>query len=106
MAAALLLLAALLFRPCLWADDSKDQGPSFTPDSIVNNANRSPASLAPNTIATIYGTNLAFSTAGVTGETAAPLPPRAVGRQGGVGGELAPPFYVSPTPRQFAGPAR
>jgi uncharacterized protein (TIGR03437 family) len=105
VAAALLLLAALLAGPCLWADDSKDQAPSFTPDSIVNNANSSPASLAPNTIATIYGSNLAFSTAGVVIEHVATLPNRLAGVQVSVGGTVAPLLYVSPGQINFLVPA-
>jgi uncharacterized protein (TIGR03437 family) len=62
VAAAFLLLAAFFFRPCLWSQDDKAPPPAFTPDSIVNSANGSSASLAPNGLATLYGSDLAFST--------------------------------------------
>ena len=107
MSAALLLLAALLFRPCLWADDSKDPGPSFTPDSIVNNANGSSSSLTPNVLATIYGEKLAFSTAAfpLDGISEAPVPRKLAGVQVIVGGIVAPLLYVSPTQINFLVPA-
>jgi uncharacterized protein (TIGR03437 family) len=107
VSAALLLLAALLFRPCLWADDSKDPGPSFTPDSIVNNANGSSSSLTPNVLATLYGERLAFSTAAfpLDGVGMAPLPRRLAGVQVIVGGIVAPLLYVSPTQINFLAPA-
>jgi uncharacterized protein (TIGR03437 family) len=107
VSAALLLLAALLFRPCLWADDSKDQTPSFTPDSIVNAANGSPDSLTPNVIASLYGRNLAFSTAEVSLDDVGfgTLPKRLAGVQLIVGGIVAPLLYVSPTQINFVVPA-
>jgi hypothetical protein len=65
MAAAYLLLAALLFRSCSWAEDKKVQPPSFAPDSIVNSANGSSDSLTPNGLATVFGSYLADSTVSV-----------------------------------------
>ena len=98
MSAALVLLAALLLRPCLWADDSKDQAPSFTSDSILNSANNSSASLAPNTLVSLYGKNLAFSTGQVSIEAvgAGTLPLQLAGVRVFVGGIGAPLLYVSP----------
>lgn len=41
--------------------------PYYTAASIVNAADNQSGALAPNTIGTIYGTNLAYSTAAITG---------------------------------------
>ncbi|MDE3198699.1 MAG: hypothetical protein KGN84_20295, partial [Acidobacteriota bacterium] len=38
-------------------------GPSYSVDSIVHTATQTPEALAPNAIATIYGTYLSFGTA-------------------------------------------
>jgi uncharacterized protein (TIGR03437 family) len=42
--------------------------PLYTSSSIVNSANANAPALAPNTIATLFGSDLAFTTRGVTGE--------------------------------------
>ncbi len=107
MSAALLLLAALLLRPCLWAQDSRDQAPSFSSDSIVNSASGSAASLAPNAIASIYGLRLAFSTETVSIEQvgAGSLPTTLAGVRITVGGRYCPLLYVSPTQINFVIPA-
>src|SRR5450755_3289060 len=47
VATAFLLLAALLFRSCLWAQGGGIPAPSFSPDSIVSSANGSSDSLTP-----------------------------------------------------------
>ena len=107
MSAAHLLLAALLFRPCLAAEDVPDQAPSFSTDSIVNSANGSSTSLAPNVIATILGSNLAFTTesASVDPTTGGTLPNKLGGVQIRVANIIAPLLYVSPTQINFLIPA-
>lgn len=63
MAAARLLLAAAVFLPCLWPEQPPRVGaPSYSPDSVVNAANNQPGYFAPNTIGTIYGTDLSYNT--------------------------------------------
>lgn len=105
MAAAFLLLAALLFRSGLWADDSKDQAPSFSSDSIVNSANGSSGSLTPNTLATVYGERLAFSTAEASLNGVGALPLSLASVHILVGSIPAPLLYVSPTQINFLIPA-
>jgi uncharacterized protein (TIGR03437 family) len=135
VAAAFLLLAAFFFRPCLWSQDDKAPPPAFTPDSIVNSANGSSASLAPNGLATLYGSDLAFSTEsinalpsqlpvtvqtdsglvtvnvanppqnGETGATGRKLPNTLAGVRISIGGITVPLLYVSPTRINFLIPA-
>src|SRR5882724_12309315 len=99
MAAALVLLAALLFRPCLWAQVSKDPPPTFSSDSIVNSANGSSASLTPNVIASLYGTSLARSIGQVSLRDigASQLPTTLAGVRVTIAGIFVPLYYVSPT---------
>src|SRR3954463_3644662 len=67
---AIALAAALAAPPLLCAVDTY---PSYSAQSIVNTATQTAEALAPNSIATIYGTNLAFATSSsqtaVTGST-------------------------------------
>jgi uncharacterized protein (TIGR03437 family) len=44
------------------------QAPSYAPAGLVNAASNAPGSLAPNTLATLYGKNLSFATRAVTPE--------------------------------------
>jgi uncharacterized protein (TIGR03437 family) len=106
VSAAVLLLAALVFSSCSWAEDSKDQAPSFSSDSIVNSANGSPASLTPNGLATVYGKNLAYFTAAVSlaDVGAGTLPTRLGSVRVTVGIWIAPLLYVSPTQINFVIP--
>jgi uncharacterized protein (TIGR03437 family) len=65
-ARCVLWLAALAGSPA-WAQISGSTGaPFYSPDSIVNAATQTVEALAPNTIATLYGADLAFSTRAVT----------------------------------------
>jgi uncharacterized protein (TIGR03437 family) len=106
VSAAFLLLAALLFRSGLWAQESNDQAPSFSSDSIVNSGNGSPGSLSPNTIASVYGEKLSFDTATAPADLgAASLPNKLAGVQVVVGGLLASLYHVSPTQINFVIPA-
>lgn len=106
MSAAVLLLAALVFGSCSWAQDSNDQAPSFSSDSIVNSANNSPASLTPNGLATVYGKNLARSTVAVSlAEVGAGKLPTSLGNvRITVGLLIASLLYVSPTQINFIMP--
>ena len=101
MSAASSLLAALLCS-CLRAQ-SDGQAPTFSSDSIVNAANGSTASLTPNGIATVYGVNLAYTTAALSLEDvgAGTLPNKLGGVQLTVGGIFAVLLYVSPTQINF-----
>jgi len=59
MSAILYLFALLTFGPRLWAEaSSAGQGPFYSAASIVNSASNEVGTLAPNTFATLYGTNL------------------------------------------------
>ena len=67
MPAALLLLAGLLFGFAERADTrAPREAPSYSGASIVNAADNQPGWLAPNTIATLYGSELAYTTKAIT----------------------------------------
>ena len=92
----------LLLCPCLGAQVIDEAAPSFSPDSIVNSANNSSASLAPNVLATVYGLNLAFTTVSVPlGLSATDLPRRLGNVQVFVGNITAALLYVSQTQINF-----
>jgi len=77
--------------------------PSYTAQSIVHAATQTAEALAPNTIATIYGTNLAFDTATATSATlvGGDLPQSMDGVSVIVNGIIANLFYISPTQINF-----
>jgi uncharacterized protein (TIGR03437 family) len=67
MPLALLLLGLVVAQCALGAETCASQDALvYTAASIVNAADNKSDMLAPNTIGTIYGTNLAYSTAGIT----------------------------------------
>ena len=105
MSAACLLLAVLLFRSCLWAQGSGNP-PTFPPDGVVNSANGSSASLTPNTLATLYGSDLALATAAASlnDVASASLPTSLAGVRVIVGGFFATLLYVSPAQINFLVP--
>ncbi len=72
--------------------------PSYTAASIVQAATQQAAALAPNTIATIYGSNLAYDTRAITSAdlTGGALPTSLDGVTVTVNGILCGLFYVSP----------
>ena len=80
-----------------------DSSPSYTLQGLVNAATQTASALAPNTIATLYGTNLAFATHAVTpGELRGGVLPNVLeGVTVYVGGFAANLFYVSPTQINF-----
>ncbi|MGI8745554.1 MAG: hypothetical protein ACR2NN_23875 [Bryobacteraceae bacterium] len=110
MPAVWLLLAALLFGPVLWADTSANrEALSYSGASIVNAADNQPGPLAPNAIATIYGTGLAYTTKAITpqdirgGMLPTVLP--GTGVRVLVGNVPASIYFVSPTQINFLVPS-
>jgi len=93
------LVAIALTMPFRMAADINPSTPIYTTASIVNAASYSAAALAPNTIASIYGANLAFSTQALTPATMTggglPIELNGVGVY--IGGYSAGLYYVSPT---------
>jgi uncharacterized protein (TIGR03437 family) len=79
--------------------------PSYSAQSIVHAATQTAQALAPNTIATIYGTNLSFDTV-VAGNSAigSTLPQSLDGVTVVVQGLIANLFFVSPTQINFLVP--
>lgn len=74
------------------------QDPNYSAASIVNAATQTAETLAPNTIATIYGTNLSWTTHALTGFdlNGGTLPNSLDGVSVYVNGILSSLFYVSP----------
>ena len=94
-----LVLAGLAAWPVLAADSA----PAYTAESIFNAATQTAGALAPNTIATVYGSNLAFTTRAVksTDVKGGVLPSNMEGITVYVGGIAASLFYVSPAQINF-----
>lgn len=108
MLRALCLLATLISGSQIWAGSSvRNTAPSYSAASIVNSATNAVGALAPNTIATIYGSNLAYSTAAVRADDlrGGTLPKSLAGVQVIVGGIVGSLFYVSPTQINFLIPS-
>ena len=101
MLSRLWVLVALTFGSLLDAESGRRQAPSYSAASIVNAATNLPGPLAPNTIATIYGTGLSFVTRAVAAEDirGGVLPILLIGTGVGVyiRGVPAHIYYVSPT---------
>lgn len=96
------LFAGLLFAGFCGDLQGADTGPSYSAQSIVHSATQTVEALAPNTIATIYGTNLAFSTGSAEGYKAGSvLPTSLAGVTLLVNGQPAHLFFVSPTQINF-----
>ncbi len=79
---------------------------SYTAAGIVNSASNAPDALAPNTIATVYGTGLSYTTAAAFGVMPASgmLPTQLAGVQVYVNSTFVPLYYVSPTQINFLVP--
>lgn len=110
MPAVLLLLAMLLFGSVLRADTSAHrEAISYSGASIVNAADNQPGPLAPNAIATIYGSGLAYVTKAITpqdirgGMLPTVLP--GTGVRVLVGNIPANIYFVSPTQINFLVPS-
>lgn len=71
--------------------------PSYSAQSIVNTATQTVEALAPNTIATVYGSNLSFSTVAAGAVSGSVLPTSLGGVTVYVNGLTANLFFVSPT---------
>jgi uncharacterized protein (TIGR03437 family) len=80
--------------------------PLYTAQSIVHGATQTAEALAPNTIATIYGTNLANSTVAVSSSqlVGSVLPETLGGVSVIVGGYYSSIFFASPTQVNFLVP--
>jgi len=97
----------------LWSQATKPlhprEAPIYTAASIVNAADNQSGALAPNTIATVYGKNLAYTTRALTpGDIIGGVLPTALGTSDVavlVGGLLANLYYVSPTQVNFLVPS-
>jgi uncharacterized protein (TIGR03437 family) len=82
----------------MWADGSGTAtAPSYTIASIVNAASNVAGAIAPNTIVTIYGSNLSYDTIASTTLSAGEMPFTLAGVTVFVGNVRANLFYVSPT---------
>ena len=95
------LVAGLLGLPLSAQALHSDVAPSYSASSVVNAASNLPGPLAPNAIASLYGTNLAYSTQSISssdihgGILPTVLPGTGVSVL--VGGLPANLYYVSPT---------
>ncbi|HYP06218.1 MAG TPA: hypothetical protein VER03_08265 [Bryobacteraceae bacterium] len=104
MKVRLVLLACAVV--CLRAEGPRAiPAPFYTPSSIVNAASFKAGALAPNTIGTLYGRDLAFTTRAVSNEDlyngTLPTTLLGTGVRLLVGGNLAFLYYVSPTQINF-----
>ncbi len=102
------LIALLVACPADGADGSVRAAPSYSSASIVNAASNISGALAPNTIATLYGTELSYVTRALSGDEVVNRLPTAIGATGVrvlVGGIPAGLYYVSPNQVNFLVPA-
>ncbi|HXJ43000.1 MAG TPA: IPT/TIG domain-containing protein [Bryobacteraceae bacterium] len=99
-------IALALFLGVCRSASGADTAPMYTADSIVNSATQTSGALAPNSIATIYGSNLAFVTRAVTNADVrgSVLPNSLDGVTVYVGAFAASLFYISPTQINFLVP--
>jgi uncharacterized protein (TIGR03437 family) len=99
-----ILLAAI--APAAAQVTGTSTSPAYSAQSIVNGATQTVEALAPNTIATIYGSNLAFSTyaAGAADIVGGRLPVELAGVSVAVNGVACGLFLVSPTQINFLVP--
>jgi uncharacterized protein (TIGR03437 family) len=92
---------------------ARGQAPSYSAASIVNASDYSPGPFAPNSMLTIFGSNLAFTTAGLTLANIASLPLELGSVSVYIDYYPVPLLYVSPTqinllvpPGEIAGDAQ
>lgn len=102
-------VAAAILAPELRAEDLRAvQAPAYTASSIVNSASLQPG-LAPNTIATIFGSDLAYTSRAIEPADlqggALPTVLMGTGVRVTVNGVLATPYFVSPKQINFLIPA-
>ena len=111
MPAALRLLAGILLaRHVVCAGETAVRSvPAYNAGSIVNSATNLSGPLAPNTIASLYGQELAFATRAVSaGDLTSGSLPTVLPGTGvivSIGGNAARLYYVSPTQINFLVPA-
>jgi uncharacterized protein (TIGR03437 family) len=82
--------------------------PFYTAESVAHAANHRAGPLAPNTIVSLYGTDLSWGTAAASGIQPGGRLPTALPNAGvhvTVGGTFAPLYYVSPRQVNFLAPA-
>jgi uncharacterized protein (TIGR03437 family) len=96
------LLAAAISGASLQAEDGRRlTAPSYSAASIVNSASNQAGALAPNTIITVYGSDLAYVTRALSAdEIQAGILPTTLNGTGvsiQVGNILASPYFISPT---------
>jgi uncharacterized protein (TIGR03437 family) len=79
---------------------------SYTAAGVVNSASDAPDALAPNTIATVYGTGLSYVTSSAFGvmPTSGIMPTELAGVRVYMNATLVPLYYVSPTQINFLVP--
>lgn len=107
MAAARWLAAAAALGSVLWAEGAgKREAPSYSAASIVNAASSLPGPLAPYTLATIWGKDLARSNRALRAEDIRDnkLPEKLDGVSVLVDGIAAPLYFVSPEQINFLVP--
>ncbi len=94
------LLAVLWLARLFGAETGGRQAPAYSPSSLVNAASNQSGALAPNTIATLYGADLAYLTRGLVPDDIRDglLPTQfpSVGVRVYVAGSPAPLYFVSP----------
>jgi uncharacterized protein (TIGR03437 family) len=81
-----------------------DTGPSYSAAGIVNAATQTAGPLAPNALATLYGSNLAFDTVAASTLAGGSLPVSLDGVSLSVGNVAAPLLFVSPGQVNFIVP--
>lgn len=105
MTASHLAVLLVAFGTSAYGESSRRAAaPAYSATSIVHSATNRPGPFAPNTVVSIYGTDLSYNT-----ETAAPkdnvTPDKAAGVQVLANGTPAPLLYVSPAQINFIIPA-
>jgi uncharacterized protein (TIGR03437 family) len=103
------LLATAFLGSCLLAEGSRRvSAPTYSATSIVNAASNQTGPVAPNTIVSLYGTDLAFVTRAITSDdirSGQILPITLAGVHVSVGNLNANLYFVSPTQINFLIPA-
>lgn len=90
--------------PVLALAQLTDTPPSYSAASIVNSATQTAGPLAPNTLATLYGSNLAFDTVAASTMSGGTLPTSLAGVSLSVNNITAPLLFVSPGQINFIVP--
>jgi uncharacterized protein (TIGR03437 family) len=97
---------ALVLVSLLGAENSQKSAPAYSVEGIVNSASYMPDALAPNAIASIFGTGLAYDTRASPPNLLDHMVPQVLaGVRVYVGGIAAPLYYVSPKQINFVIPA-